>query len=48
MEPPTREVVFRVRVVRDVRAELCASHLWGEGLHNYRVLLLLLLLLVRK
>ena len=26
MDPPYREVVFRVRVVRDVRAKLCASH----------------------
>ena len=26
MEPPNREVVFRVRVVRDVRAKLCASY----------------------
>jgi len=24
MVPPNREVVFRVRVVRDVRAKLCA------------------------
>ncbi len=24
MDPPNREVVFRVRVVRDVRAKLCA------------------------
>ena len=28
MVPPNREVVFRVRVVRDVRAKLCASHPW--------------------
>ena len=26
MDPPNREVVFRVRVARDVRAKLCASH----------------------
>ena len=26
--PPNREVVFRVRVVRDVRAKLCANHHW--------------------
>ena len=28
MDPPYREVVFRVRVVRDVRAKLCASPPW--------------------
>ena len=28
MDPPYREVVFRVRVVRDVRAKLCASTPW--------------------
>ena len=26
MVPPNREAVFRVRVVRDVRAKLCASY----------------------
>ena len=28
MDPPYREIVFRVRVVRDVRAKLCASPPW--------------------
>ena len=28
MDHPNREVVFRVRVVRDVRAKLCASPPW--------------------
>ena len=40
--PPSREIVFRVRVVRDVRAKLCAMPPGCEGLRNFRVLLLLL------
>ena len=31
-ESPNREIVFRVRVVRDVRAKLCASHPGYPGL----------------
>ena len=30
--PPSREIVFRVRVVRDVRAKLCARYPGGRVL----------------
>ena len=46
MDPPNREVVFRVRVVRDVRAKLCAMLPGAWPLRDNRVVLLLLLLLL--
>ena len=42
MVPPNREVVFRVRVVRDVRAKLCAMLPGGSPCGTSNVLLLLL------
>ena len=46
MDPPNREVVFRVRVVRDVRAKLCAMLPGAWSLRDNRVVRLLLPLLL--
>ena len=44
MDPPNREIVFRVLVVRDVRAKLCARF---PSIWPFRRALVLLLLLLR-